>query len=458
MPGLSPPATRDLARTWNTVKGRLELEMNRHTFRTYVRNTSALAQDGETLVVGVPTSFACDWLNQRLSQDASRLLAAIGASAVSIDFRLLPAVAQDGGISEGEVSPSPLPPAPPALLGSLDCECTFERYVEAEGNRVALQVIRGLLDKSGHRPSPVVLTGEPGLGKTHLLNALGCEARALGWSVACLSAEQFTNRFVCALRDGTAPAFKEAIRSVDLFILDDLQYLEGKTKTLEEVQHTLDAIKANGGVVAVGSERHPLDLAMPGALKTRLSAGFVARLAAFNSEERHTFAAKLSAAFGAGLPDWALERIAGTEMSCVRLLRGAVHAAIAMQRASRLLPAALDTELVRFGMPPRTENSRSDAELIEAVAAHFSVAPAEVAGRSRKGNLPEARAVAAAALRARGRTLEEIGAQLAGRNRSTMGEVVERGIRILGENGPLAADIGRTFDITAAVKQLTHAS
>ncbi len=417
--------SRELGRAWRAVLGRLQLEVGKHTFETWLRDTRAVRLQDGVLVVEVPNSFKCDWLNERLAFVVSRAASAVLSEEVSVCF--VPSrVGSEGARARAQGR----------LTGALNCSLTFERYVPSEGNRLALACCRSILDEDGPI-SPLVLWGPPGLGKTHLLHALGCAAIDRGWPVAAFTADDFTTRFVSALRRNEAEAFQAEIRAVRLFLLDDLQELEGKRATLEELVHTIDAVERGGGYVVVASERHPQELKLPDRLQSRLLAGVVARVEPLSQAARRALILQIATELRASLPSWCVDRLAAAGALSVREVYGAVRAAVALDRAGLLEPGRLDAELARL-VVTATARKAAPEVLLERVAAEFGLALEELLGRSRRGPCTEARAVASALLRRQGMNLAAIGRALGGRDPATVKEAANRGERLLAERPDLA--------------------
>jgi len=427
---------RDLARRWQAVLGRLQLEVAPHNWETWLKDTRAIRWDGTTVVVEARTAFNCEWLEQRLSPSVTRVSLEIFGEGTVVAF-----------VPRGTVKPSldeaPLPAEPTCngdgartlggLLGSVNAHYTFERYLPAEGNQVALESCRALLEVGECRINPVVIYGAPGMGKTHLLHALATRAAHEGRAVACLSAEQFANRYLAAFRSGN-DAFAEfqiELRSTNLLIIDDLQYLAGREGTLRELVHTIDAIINSGGDVVVASEVPPHAMGVLDRLASRLMAGIVARVSPFHLAERRAFIEQLAREHRVSLPGWAIERMAGCEVPSVRVLQGAVHAAVQLQRLNHLDLRRLDAELTVLSVAAAAPAVLEDRELLDAIAGHFGVTFDDLLGRGRRQQVTSARATAAAALRERGRSLSAIGNMMGKRDRGTVRELSERGQRLL---------------------------
>jgi chromosomal replication initiator protein len=339
-------------------------------------------------------------------------------------------------LPEGDSEPQ-APQQSGQIVGNVNRSFTFERYLEADGNRLAYESCASLVEPIDFRISPVVIFGAPGMGKTHLLHALACRAAAEGWDVACLSAEEFTTRYMSALRRHDAADFQSSLRGVRLLIIDDLQYIAGKRATQDELVHTIDAVVNNGGYVVMASELHPLEIDLPDRLASRLAAGIVTHVEPFRLPDRKLYIERLAREARVSLPTWAVERIAGCEVPSVRVLQGAVHAAVALQRVNALDLRRLDAELTRISVTAECPGVLEDRALLDTIARHFEVTLADLTGRSRKMPIGNARAIAVAALKQRGRSLSEIAGILGDRDRSTISQLGERGRELLEADGAL---------------------
>jgi|GEM_PF-904175 len=432
MDRISATTPRELARRWQSVLGRLQLELNTHNFNACVAGTSARSFDGHTLVVEAKSIIARDWLERRMRVVIERAAAQAFEGAVEVlfaapgDAALPPPQAPAAGGAD-----EPAGPRRPALtIGTVNCTFTFADYLTTRGNELAVNSCRAIVEPSDLVISPVVLYGSPGLGKTHLLHAVACRAAELGRSVACLSAEEFANRFLNAIRAGRANEFKEQLRTVDLLVIDDLQAIAGKAKTMDELVWTMEQVKHAGGCVVVASEVHPFELGLPERLESRLSEGIITRVEAFDLAERRAFVEHVARKHRVALPSWAIERLAQSSVSSARLLLGSVMTAMAMERNGTLTPAALDAA-AGARVVAEAQGELGEAELLERIARHFGVTREAMAGRGRDRTAAEARAIATVALQERGLSLPRIGVILGGRDKSTMSPIARKGQTLL---------------------------
>lgn len=419
---------RELAFAWQAVLGRLQLEVTRHNFETWLRGTRALRIEHETIVVQARRPGDCEWLNERLSLVVRRAI----FEAVGEDLNVLFVSARSEDLASQFAPPDAAGQnRARSIVGSINCAFTFERYLAAEGNRLALRCCTALVDEGEVPISPITVFGPPGMGKTHLLHALAGRAASAGQGVVCLSAEEFTNRFMSAVRNSALPDFQSALRSAGLLVIDDLQYMAGKKGTLEELVHTIEAIMTAGGHVAIASECHPYDLDLPDRLASRLTGGIITRIEPFMGEERRAFVEARACDLRAALPAWAIDRIANAEVLSVRVLQGAVNAAVTLQKAGQLELRRLDAALTSIFVAEAAPAAGSDDDLLAAIARHYAVKAEDVRGRASGATEREARAVAVAALNQRGRSLRQIGALLDGRNASTIKDLAGKGMALL---------------------------
>jgi len=429
------PSHPELRRSWRAVLGKLEESMNPFSFNTWLRGTEPLRADGRTIVIEARHGADPTWLNQQLSCVVARAVEGIfgdGFRASFVPSAFATPAASAPGAAGSEGSPARDLSRTGAVLGLVNRHYTFDRYLPASGNKLALQACLDLLATSPRAASPVVMFGEPGLGKTHLLHALATRAAAQGWSVACLGAEQFTNRFQQALRDSRASAFQEDVRNVNLLLIDDLQFFLGRPATVVEFANTLEEVTNAGGLIACASECNPDRLELPNRLISRLKGGILAPMQPLNAADRRAYISVRAREERLSLPSWAIDAVAACEAPSIRVLQGAVNTTLALQRTGELDQATLREHLRQFCAEKAASPEALDTRgIIEAVAAHFAVTRDDLLGRGRTRRLEEARAVAMAALLEGGRTLAQVAAIFANRHRSTVNGAGARGRALL---------------------------
>lgn len=424
-------AGRDPSRLWHAVLGRLQFEVSPANFETWLRPTKPVGFDGASLTVEASSSFAAVHLSDGLGVVVGRVVDELFGPGLAVRF--VPRQAETGS-NAGRTLLSTVP-----VAGAINPAYRFETFHPGEGNRAAFGACQALAGE-GVGLSPLVIWGGSGMGKSHLLHAAAAAACARGWRVGCLGAEEFTTLYMSAVRRESIEDFQRLVRGVRLLAVDDIQYFAGKRGTVDEFIHTMDAVANAGGAVVVASDVHPSQLPVPDRLRSRLAAGFATEMLGLAREERLAFVVMVASDLRTPLPGWALERIAGIEATATRPLRGAVCAAVGLQRAGLLEPRRLDAELVRVVGGFAQRSLLSDRDLLAAIAEHFGVGLDDLAGRSRQGRVRDARAAAVAGLKARGLSLAQVAAMLGNRDRSTVSGLADRGRQL--------------FETTPALRQL----
>ena len=220
-------------RTWLAALGRLQVQIPRPSFDTWLKGTVGLSQSEETLVVSVPTTFAAEWLENRLRPLILEAVRAVSPSALEVQFIIASA---DTRQTEEKI-PSV---AHRALQdGSFNRRYTFDSFVVGSSNQLAYAAAWAVAERPASTYNPLFLYGAVGLGKTHLLHAIAHRASDLGRSVRYVTTEQFTNEFLASIRDRQTEAIRNRYRSVAVLLVDDIQFLSGKEGTQEGFFHTL---------------------------------------------------------------------------------------------------------------------------------------------------------------------------------------------------------------------------
>jgi len=242
------------------VLGQLQMEMPRASYDTWVRDTRPVKYEDGLLTINVRNAYARDWLESRLASTVNRLLIGILDSNVSVNF----VVSQ----SDEETSPSIEAvehndkESPVSLQRNitLNPRYSFENFVVGSGNRLAHAACLAVAEKPARAYNPLFLYGGVGLGKTHLLHAIGNACHTRGLNVLYVSSEEFTNDMINAIRTHTTQAFRDKYRSIDVLLVDDIQFIAGKESTQEEFFHTFNTLHGQDKQIIVSSDRPPKSL------------------------------------------------------------------------------------------------------------------------------------------------------------------------------------------------------
>src|SRR5262249_25441626 len=287
----SPASSSELQTQWARVRGRLRSEFGEVAYRNWLKKLTLIGSRGAELQLAVPTRFVRDWIGSNYSDRLLSLWVAENPGIRNIeliveggvkqrdDDRLAVNPGASASGSAGRIEAGPAELAKGILIHALDPRFTFEDFIVAKSNELAYAASYRVADSPTVPFNPLFLYGGVGLGKTHLMHAIAWHIRRRSPErrVIYLSAEKFMYQFVRALRDKNTMAFKEQFRSVDVLMIDDVQFISGKDSTQEEFFHTFNALVDQNRQVVVSADKSPSDLeGMEERMKSRLGWGLVA--------------------------------------------------------------------------------------------------------------------------------------------------------------------------------------
>jgi chromosomal replication initiator protein len=419
---------QELAAIWRSAQDQLRSSVPESTFRLWLEPLEPVGAAGDTLYLSAPEGIRA-WAERRYAALIGEALSGCGAELSRVSF------------TEGEPD-SGLP------VGSggaeLNPHYTFERFVIGAGNRLAHGAALAVAEAPSEAYNPLFLHGPPGLGKTHLLVAVAnyLKANAPGLSVRYTTAESFTNEFVTALRHSGAEAFKARYRDIDVLLIDDVQFLEGKPHTEEEFFHTFNALYESGSQLVLSADRIPSELSTLAArLRDRFEWGLTVPVEPPELATRLTVLRRLVREAGVEIADTeALSELADRIDANVRQLHGALTRVVAH---ASLLARPLSRELIAEVIPHgrRPEATRVE-EIQDRVAEAFGISRAELVGSSRATGPLHARQVAILLTRElTDLSLPQIGRLYGGRDHSTVLNSLRRVEDRVAEDGDLAKKV-----------------
>lgn len=405
-------------RLWDAVLGRLQLQTPKATFDTWLAGTSGERLADGALAVSAPTAFAVAWLEGRMLGLADATATAIAGRSVNVRFVLQGTALTDAPNTGPDAPSSPARP----INSSLSPTETFDSFVALEENQLAHAAALAVARAPGSAYNPLFIYGGVGLGKTHLLHAIGHHTHAQGLSVEYTTAENLTNAYLAAMRNKRTKAFREQFWTVDVLLLDDVHTFEGKSARIHEgLLHTLDALRSRGSQIILSSDRPALSINVEKRLQSRLAAGLQADLTTPGLESRSALMIALGkqadATLTADVASFIAERLSGNG----HVLKGALTRLIAL---SELTGHRITPQLARQALAAHssTNNPHLSPESILSTVSHFYALPVSaLKGPRRDREASSARQAAMYLLStALGLSPEEIGTILGGRERTTI--------------------------------------
>lgn len=478
-------AIPQLSVQWTRIRGRLQTEVGEVEYRTWLRQMSLGSLDGDEVTVTLPTRFLRDWVSTRYGDRLRAMWQAENAAIRRVDIRVAasaplaeslfaprdinpdlnpdinPDINRDFGratvretIRPANAAPRVAAAAPDDrveprsdLAAPLDPRFTFDGFVVGKPNEFAYACARRVAElPSSPGFNPLFLYGGVGLGKTHLMHAIAWELTNRTnnpVSVAYMSAEKFMYRFIAAIRSQSTMEFKENLRSVDVLMIDDLQFLIGKDNTQEEFFHTFNYLVEQGKQIVVSADKSPSDLnGLEHRLRTRLGCGMVADLHSTTYELRISILEAKAARAGVPVPPKVLEFLAHKITSNVRELEGALNRLVAHANLFGR-PVTLEaTHEVLHDILKSHDRRVTIEEIQKKVAEHFSIRLTDMSSARRARAVARPRQVAMyLAKQLTSRSLPEIGRKFGNRDHTTVMHAVSRVTELMERDGTFAEDV-----------------
>ncbi len=446
-----------LATSWARVRERLKQDVGEVEYRTWLRQMALAGIDGDEITVTLPTRFLRDWVRSHYGDKLSQFWCAENPAIRHVELRVgsrsaaAPALAESlsAACEEPATADAPLAIAAEprsAEAGGLDGRFSFDAFVVGKPNEFAYACARRVAEQPASPGfNPLFLYGGVGLGKTHLMHAVGLEmARRSGpqAAVCYMSAEKFMYRFIAAIRSHSQMEFKESLRSSDVLMVDDVQFLIGKDSTQEEFFHTFNALVEAGKQIVISSDKSPSDLDVEHRLRTRLGCGMVADLHATTFELRVSILEAKAARAGVEVPRRVIEFLAHKITSNVRELEGALNRLLA--HASLFgRPLTLEsTQDVLRDILKAQDRKVTIEEIQKRVAEHYHLRLSEMSSARRARNVARPRQVAMyLAKQLTSRSLPEIGRKFGNRDHTTVMHACSRVTEIMGVDAGFAEDV-----------------
>jgi chromosomal replication initiator protein len=420
------------AEAWSRILQAARVKLPEPTYRIWLAETEPLALSQDLLAVGAGSEFAAEWIEDKYGRMLADVAAEVLGRRLTISFQHHVGARSDRTSGAPPVAKTPVPPRPAEAasvpvaqrLGApLNARYTFERFVVGANNQLAAAAARAVAEAPARMYNPLFVYGGVGLGKTHLMHAIGhvLLERDLNRRVAYVSSEWFTNDLIASIQDGRMSDFRRRYREIDLLLIDDVHFLGEKERTQEEFFHTFNALYEAQRQIVVTSDRPPKEI--PGLeerLVSRFEWGLVADIRSPDLETRVAILRKKAEEGDIAIADEVLEYIARNCRSNVRELEGAV---IKLLAYSSLTQRDITSDLAReaLGGVLGAEGERTPDAIRKRVAESFGIPVETLVSRRRTKEVTVPRQVAMYLMRELlDLPLTQIGAHFGGRDHSTV--------------------------------------
>jgi len=461
----------DARQLWQTTLDLLQTRLAKNAFDNWLRPTRLIEVDDDIATIAAPNTFSAATLQGRYAGQVERALAEIVGRPIQATFSVLHAERGAASSAAERVDSATTTPAParartrppsadsqspgkePRQLAlavttarGLNPRYLYATYVVGSSNRFAHAASLSVADHPGGKFNPFFVHGGVGLGKTHLLHAMGHRALELnaGLTVVYVSSETFTNDLINAIRAQRMEEFRARYRTIDILMIDDIQFIAGKESTQEEFFHTFNTLYQSGKQVIITSDKPPKAIAaLEERLRSRFEGGLIADVQFPDYEMRTAILRGKGEELGVGLPADVAEYIAQKDQSNIRELEGALNKVLALsQITDRPLSLDLAMEALTDAAIGARRTRTTTSEVIDTVAGHYKVTRKELSGRMRTKEIVLPRQVAMYLLREEtASTLVEIGQALGDRDHTTVMHGIEKIEHALGNDAALRAQV-----------------
>jgi len=450
---------------WQEALTRIESQLSKPSFEAFLKAMRPVALNQDVFVFSVPSLFAKEWLEGRYRGLIAETLREVLTRGVDVQF----VVAEGDSRSAAAAAPAPtIPPRVdvPAPSGRVDVRAltgkyTFDTFVVGSGNRFACAAAKAVAEAPARAYNPLFIYGGVGLGKTHLLQAIGQQvlARSPAARVMYVSSERFTNDLINAIRDDKMVEFRNRYRNVDVLAIDDIQFLAGKERTQEEFFHTFNTLHESSRQLIISSDRPPREIpTLEDRLRSRFEWGLIADIQPPDYETRIAILRKKAERDAIVLPDDVAQYIAQRISSNIRELEGALSRLRAHAEMARVsISVDLAADVLKELLPQARIRPVTIAAIQRAVAEFFGIRFEEMKAKRRTKGVAFPRQVAMYLCRELAdASLPRIGEEFGGRDHTTVMHACDRVKRALVDDAPLSAGVQSLVDSFRTERPVTR--
>jgi chromosomal replication initiator protein len=417
---------KNIADLWNAALANIEKKISKPSFDTWLKSTKAHSLQGDLLIITAPNEFARDWLEERYSELISRILAEITGEELAVKF-IIPQNQKEEDLDfptpqkkqKQEEETVELP------QNVLNRKYTFDTFVIGSGNRFAHAASLAVAEAPAKAYNPLFIYGGVGLGKTHLMHAIGHYVLDHNPSakVVYLSSEKFTNEFINSIRDNKAIEFRNKYRNVDVLLIDDIQFLAGKESTQEEFFHTFNTLHEESKQIIISSDRPPREIpTLEDRLRSRFEWGLITDITPPDLETRIAILRKKAKAEGLDIPNEVMLYIANQIDSNIRELEGALIRVVAYSSLiNKDINADLAAEALKDIIPSSKPRVVTILDIQKVVGQHYSIKLEDFKAKKRTKSVAFPRQIAMFLSRElTDYSLPKIGEEFGGRDHTTV--------------------------------------
>jgi len=432
---------------WQAILSQIQLNISKANFSTWFKNTNILSREKGSIIIGVPNSFSKEWLEKKYNKLILKGLQDLNERVKNIEYKVISAPY----VKKLEVSKIKIPIAQLEIeelsldkRTNLNPRYTFENFIVGPFNELAHAAGWAVTEKPGSAYNPFFVYGGVGLGKTHLLQAVGNKIKTgLNKKIIYTSSEQFTSGIINAIRNQTIEQFKNNYRNFDVLIIDDIQFLSGKEKTQEEFFHLFNVLYEANKQIIISSDRPPKSISsLEERLRSRFEGGMITDISHPDYESRLAILKQKSQEKKLILEDPILDYIASSVQNNVRELEGALKSLVAWQELnSQNIDMDLAKQILKKTIKPHTQNVTFQ-KIVKSVAEFYNLKEKELFLNSRKKEIVRPRQIAMFFLREEMKSsYPYIGSKFGGKDHTTAIYACEKINKELKDNEQLSQEI-----------------
>jgi len=442
---------------WQAVLGELELTLSKASFTTWLKNTFIVENEDGRVVIAVPNTFSQAWLKQKYHQHIYKIIQTNSKERIKeIVYKVQTLKGYKEQMEQAkkvvmDIKPSFQPSnssaSATARTFAINPRYTFSSFVVGKTNELAHAAAKSVADAPGKTYNPLFIYGGVGLGKTHLMHAIGNEVQKKNAAskIIYVTCEQFTNDFISSISTGKMDRFTQNYRSTDILMVDDIQFLTGKEGTQEAFFHTFNELHSNNKQIILSSDRPPKAIAtLEDRLLTRFEWGMIADISQPDIETRKAILKSKCDEKNISLEDEIIHFITVNIQNNIRELEGALNKIVAYQQLNKMPLTLENIKKILFSLSTASRRSGgiSPKQLIDAVCEFYELGQDEITGKSREKRLAFPRQIIMFLLREEVHySYPTIGQELGGRDHTTAMHAYEKISRLLESDEKLRQDI-----------------